>query len=756
MSEKKRVWIVLALIGIWRTAAWPLPGDWTTYTCTRDIRDVLIAREDVWGATIGGLLRYSLADSSYARYTNADGLAGNQVLCIEDDNLGNLWLGTDGQGLSKFPLRTGQFEPPFLEFRGHRINCLRYHQDRLFVGTDTGISVFLPNKEPEPEIRETYHQLGRLRKDAAVLCIAVLEDTLWAGSEAGIAWASLRSVNLMDPDSWTSVAFPLGVRSITMVDSVLYAASKYGIYQRTGAQRWSTWGLADTPVSDLTHYDGSLYAATEVGIYRHRAGDDWAEITDENTSSLCGTANSGLWAGTVDGLGTLQRGVFLPLPGLSGLGAHSFTDIAVDERTGRVWFATARIGDYNTNGAWVFDGEQWIGIKDQLYAYERRSAVVTIVAVELDRWGRTWLGTWGGSLHVVDQTSWVGSLDDANSVLKNSDPTTPQQSYVVANEILRDPQGNMWISNYGRGVAVIDSCPPVQEAFYPLEDYNPLGTEFHGVAMCIDSSGAKWIGTYDTGFFMLDDGGTPFVPGDDHVLAFSASLNRELTSDKIEAVAADRDGVLWVGTDNGLNAILGTYSRAARRFEVQEWRTYTTDKGLGSNTVHAICVDAHNNKWIGTAKGLARIDPDGAVREVYTTANSKLVDDDVLSLAMDGSTGELWIGTARGISKYETYLGSGPSVLHPIVVYPSPFVLDGSQMTFRGLPSGSSVKIFTLAGELVKALRPDDIASDGPVWSGLNDLDYYVGSGIYFYLVTTPQGREFPPGKIAVINAVSQ
>lgn len=740
-------------MGIRAAPAWGAPGDWTTYTRMTDVEDVRVVGSQVWAATAGGLLRYSPADSTYAWFTNADGLAGNRVLCLEEDAHGDLWLGTHSQGLTKFEVQTGRCLPPFLEFRGYRLYDLCLHQGKLYAATDRGLSVFLPDKQPEPEIKETYHDFGRLTKDTPVLSVAVLDDTLWVGTQDGFASAWLGSSNLMDPQTWTSVAFPSEIRAIVRAGSVLYAATQYGVYRRAAPRQWQSCGLETTRVRDLAYFDGSLYAATDNGVYRFLGGGQWAKLTSVPATSLDGTPAMGLWAGTVQGLGVVRHGGLSLVPSPTQPGTQAFTDIAVDERTGGIWVATARVGDYNILGALAFDGSQWTSVREVLRTQVPTSAATVVVAAHVDRQGLVWLGTWGGGLHVLDQTTWLATLDQTNSLLRDSAPEMGRP-YVVANAVAPDPQGNLWISNYRRGIAVMDGYPATQEAFFAFEDFNPSGVEFTAVALAVDSSGVKWIGMYDTGFFLFYDGGTPYLPADDRVLPFSVVRNEQLTSDKIEALAVDRDGVLWVGTDSGLNAVDGTFDPVSGTFQLSQWDTYTTQEGLPSNAVHAVCVDGHNSKWIGTERGLARINAAGVVDQVFTTANSKLVDDAVLSLAVNNRTGELWIGTAWGLSRYETFVGDGSSSANPVTVYPHPFILDGSQLAFKGIPDGSSVKIFTLAGELVRGFSADELAAEGPVWAGTNESGYYVGSGIYFYLVTTPQGRRLR-GKIAVLSAIA-
>jgi len=83
-----------------------------------------------------------------------------------------------------------------------------------------------------------------------------------------------------------------------------------------------------------------------------------------------------------------------------------------------------------------------------------------------------------------------------------------------------------------------------------------------------------------------------------------------------------------------------------------EWINYTTsNSGLPDNYILSIAIDGSGNKWIGTySGGLAKFD--GTTWTVYTTSNSGLPSNEILSIAIDGS-GNKWIGTYGGLAEYD-------------------------------------------------------------------------------------------------------
>ena len=62
----------------------------------------------VWAGTQNGLTKFDPTSGTFTSYDEKDGLAGNAVSCILEDEHGALWVSTNG-GLSGFDPRTGRF-----------------------------------------------------------------------------------------------------------------------------------------------------------------------------------------------------------------------------------------------------------------------------------------------------------------------------------------------------------------------------------------------------------------------------------------------------------------------------------------------------------------------------------------------------------------------------------------------------------------------------------------------------------------------
>lgn len=117
-----------------------------------------------------------------------------------------------------------------------------------------------------------------------------------------------------------------------------------------------------------------------------------------------------------------------------------------------------------------------------------------------------------------------------------------------------------------------------------------------------------------------------------------------LTQNNVTAIAQDRHGFLWFGTQDGLH-----------RFDGYEFKIYRHDPRneatLSSSFIRALLVDPEGRLWVGSEPGLSRYDEakDQFQRVTGTEApNAVQSEANVLSLALDQSN-TIWIGTTNGL-----------------------------------------------------------------------------------------------------------
>ena len=274
--------------------------------------------------------------------------------------------------------------------------------------------------------------------------------------------------------------------------------------------------------------------------------------------------------------------------------------------------------------------------------------------METDAEGLLWVGNWGVGIDVRDASGQWQHLNTNNSVLEGIKGNT----FAAISDIDRDANGLMWIANVQNGLVVMDGWPPQRATLNSQLDFGmSAGRDMTKIA--IGPNGLKWVGTALDGFFLLDDGGTPFEIGDETGLAFDTASYPSLTSDTVSDIHVDRSGRVWVATNNGLNAVRGEYSRPNAHFAVESWKVYNADNGLPNTAVTSLAEDYWGRIWVGTEGGLVRIDTEGQVEFALDTSDG-LVNNRVNSLYFDRENDALWIGTLAGMSRLQLRrLGSG-------------------------------------------------------------------------------------------------
>ena len=172
---------------------------------------------------------------------------------------------------------------------------------------------------------------------------------------------------------------------------------------------------------------------------------------------------------------------------------------------------------------------------------------------------------------------------------------------------------------------------------------NRLNTQF--AHMLRDRDGALWIGTFDRGLIRVHQ---------DRVDLFSRADG--LSSNYVRGLFEDREGNIWVATDNGLD-----------RFRHTAVTTISANHGLSEGTPWSVLPASDGSVWVGTVSGLNRLkdgritlyrrdgrplpqDLAGPARRVVNDAG---LPHDLIQSLFEDHRQRIWVSTHRGVVVFE-------------------------------------------------------------------------------------------------------
>ncbi|MDF2438758.1 MAG: putative periplasmic ligand-binding sensor domain protein [Bacteroidota bacterium] len=127
------------------------------------------------------------------------------------------------------------------------------------------------------------------------------------------------------------------------------------------------------------------------------------------------------------------------------------------------------------------------------------------------------------------------------------------------------------------------------------------------------------------------------------------SILQGLSQSTVNCVIQDREGFMWIGTQDGLNKFDG-YS-----FKVFKHDPKITSS-ISDNYIQTLCEDRSGNIWIGTyGSGLCRLNKLSGKFETFKndSSNKGSISNDAVTSIVCDSKDNLWIGTQDGLNYYD-------------------------------------------------------------------------------------------------------
>ena len=362
----------------------------------------------------------------------------------------------------------------------------------------------------------------------------------------------------------------------------------------------TTWtirqGFFNSPVLTIAQTpDGYLWLGTETGLLRFdgvRAvawqANGSAQLPHPTVAKLLVTRDGRLWIGTFAGLASWKDGRLVIYPEFAG----QVVATLLEDAQGTVWAGTLTVPN-----------ARLCAIRSTVECVGEDGRFGTSVLSLLEDRGSLWVGAATGLWRWTPGTSTRAVIPSPSAV-----------------DLLRMTDGPVLVAMNG-GV--------MQLAGERIDPYRIGGVDRPFVArrLMLDRDGGLWVGTIRTGLIHVHQGRTDvFLPSEG------------LSGDTINALFEDREGSVWVGTNEGLD-----------RFRELAVTTISGEQGLPDSLVTSILPARDGSVWIGSANGVTRW-KDGQATN-YRVRDG--LPDDRTGTMVEDSTGRVLVSTLGGMAAFD-------------------------------------------------------------------------------------------------------
>lgn len=196
--------------------------------------------------------------------------------------------------------------------------------------------------------------------------------------------------------------------------------------------------------------------------------------------------------------------------------------------------------------------------------------------------------------------------------------------------LVKDAADQIWAGGFNQGLGKYNRQKDMFEEVTPLTIIKD-----RDVAEIVPvANDSLWVNTWSSGIFALDP-----KTLDSHPIEINGKrLHRARTSYK------GKDGSIWLGSDEGL-------------FRIKDGHTqkYSHDpsssNSLSNNRIFGITQDNKNNLWIGTAKGLNKLNLES--NKITRYLEQPGLPNDFIYGVLSDSNDDIWVSTNRGLSKLD-------------------------------------------------------------------------------------------------------
>lgn len=572
-------------------------------------------QNQMWvGTDGGGLSQYDTERQRFISYRHNpedyESLSSNDIRAIANDRENRIWIGTAAHGLNR--LQGGIFIRYIHQERvkgslsSDQVNDLLLdRQGILWIGTSKGLDRY-------DEVHDNF-QHAQLNDNKDTPIIALYEDRqnrLWLGTANGLLLYN------REKDSYQTFLPETIDRLSTKVTA---------IYQDDADRLWIGWDGGGLSLFDPTQ--GTFET------YQNRTGYD-DSLSNNQVTSLYQDHSGVLWVGTRNGISKFNRQ------------SEIFTWYRKDPAN-----ALGLIGQQ----VWAihvdYQDELWVGTQDGISRYNASREKVTHYQwqesdpsslshnairdfIETDD-ASFWIATRGGGLNLMNR-------QEGTFKAFRHDPNDPDSiSHDRVWQLHQSKDLTFWIATAGGGLNTFNFNQQTfkREVHDPKQSQTLSNNQVSSILE--DRHGTMWFGTFGGGL------NKRIGPNQYQTFQHNRDDAESLSHNRILSLFEDNKGDLWIGTWGGLNHF---------NPETQKFKAYRAQHGLPSEVVYGILEDSRRNLWMSTNRGLCRFDPRNESFFVYDVRDGLQSSEFNSGAYFKDNRGRHYFGGVNGLNTFDPSL----------------------------------------------------------------------------------------------------
>lgn len=748
-----RLFTVLLLLPAISLFAQDAPiGTWTSHLPYNNVIGVATDGSMLYAASELSFFTYDPVSGSLEAYSKTEGMADVDMAGVAyDKTTGTVILTYKNGNIDLYKNRTF-YNIPDLKIRivngTKSVNGIFTENGIAYISTSVGVILVDLEKR---EIKETW-EFAQNQTTIPIIGFGATTQYYYATTLQGVYRISRNSPSPQVFSLWEKISDEL-VPDVAVVNDKIFFGSSVYVYT---VEADTLLGIFNPQASGkhLDAVNNKLVACFQSGIAIIDPNDyhiiDYKFFVDP--SQVVGTSNGWLWVADMQkGLAKVQDDpTYIKPNGPSGpvsfdIYAYGRNVLVAHGGTNDRWSPVSP-ASFNGAGFSEYKDGTWTSYGNSV-GYGPLQNVYDLLAITKDRTdGTIYAGSYRDGLFIL-------KADGTNQLLRQNsqiDESAINPGTWPITGLAMDNNNTLWINQFGSANEL--AAKTSDNTWYKFNA--PFSTAFPGgsASVIIDDVDQKWfISPSGGGVVVVSDGGTLNDKSDDIYKLLTTGVGG-LPDNDVYSIAKDKNNAIWVGTRAGVGIFNCAESVLTQEGCTAEKPIVQYDQFAGelfkTEIVYAIAVDGANRKWIGTANGVWLLSPD-AQELVYrfTAENSPLPSNIIKKITVDPVTGDVYIGTEKGLVCYRsTATDGGAENEEQLLTFPNP-VPSGYNGTIaiRGFVENADVRITDISGQLI--YRTTALGGQA-VWNGLDYKGRRPQSGVYLVFATNKDGTQKTTGKI--------